>query len=460
MRTACDRCYEVKERCDRATRSAHCRRCERLNIICSIVRPVRPVGRRAYHEKNNAPTMTLSRRRKLQQGLAGIDACLNTLPNHQPGEKELLLFLLSQPGSLDHYVVCPSFQAKQQQVLVAQLPAALPLLKDAFLACAVTIKQLQSGTATDKDTNISVRYISKAMKALRSLPVSSSQDAILCHTLGSMLAFSIYSAIGVGVPNICRYCLGSTSPFLGMIESDAHKDPWQSLLVLLEIMNCLVHRQTPTLRIRLPASVVVDCHLGLCLPLLPYYYDLCMISNSLLHSTEGGIMAGLQKQLDDIHRIVEPWQPPHLDQLLEHFDSAEIVHLLAQAKLYRLGALLVCHRLRFPFGQEDVQAEIWSKEVMMEIETVTQVTKQSMRFVTLPFIIAAVEVQDESLRFKTLQRVDDCVDRYAPFLQQATKTFLSRVWHERDLNLTSHWFDSIHKPCPVLDSINATYFVS
>jgi hypothetical protein len=241
--------------------------------------------------------------------------------------------------------------------------------------------------------------------------------------------------------------------------SDAHKDPWQSFLVLLETMDCLVYRRKPTRTIQIPAFVV-DRRLGLCLPLLPYYHDLCVISNSLLNTTDVSILARLQKQLDGIHAVVESWQPSHSDQLVEQFDSADIVNLLAQAKVYRLGALLVGHRLRFPFGCEDVQAEIWSKEAMMEFEMAKRVTKRSLRFVTLPFIVAAVEVRDKSLRFKTLQRVDDYVDHYAPFLRKATKTFLSRVWHERDLNLTSRWFDSIHKPCPVIDSIDATCFSS
>lgn len=451
LRTACDRCYELKERCERASTSAPCARCDRLGLVCATVRPVRPAGRRA-HRTDSVAGMTLK---------PSIDACLkNMLPNLQPEEKELLMFLLSQPGSLDQYVACPSFQAGlQQQLFSVQLPAALPSLKDAFLACAITVKQLQAGTAAiDTGTTFSVHYILRAMDALRSLPVLSSQDAVLCHVLGGLLAFSISSAIGVGVPDICRHCLGTTTPFAGTTVSDAHKDPWENFLILLETMDCLVHRQKPILRIQVPTSVVVDCRLGLCLPLLPYYYDLCVISNSLLNATDVSTLARLQKQLDDIHCIVEPWQPSHLDQLVEQFDSAEIVHLLAQSKVYRLGVLLLGHRLRFPFGQEDVQAEIWSKEVMMELEMAKQVTKRSMRFVTLPFIIAAVEIRDESLRLKTLEGVDDCVDQFAQFMQKATKTFLLRVWHERDLSLTTRWFDSIYKPCPVLDSINATCF--
>lgn len=460
QRSACDRCYELKERCERAATSIPCGRCQRLGLACSTVRPVRPVGRRAHHEKRYVSRMTASKQRGLQHDRPGIGSWLDMLPDQQPEEKELLLFLLNQPGSLEPYVVCPSFQAEQQQLLAAQLSTALPLLKDALLACAVTLRQLQPGTPTDMDPNVSVSCIAKAMNALRSLPISCAHDVVLCHTLGSMLAFSIYSAIGVGVPDICRYCLGTTSSFLETAVSNVPKDPWQSFLVLLEIMDCLVYRQKPILKIRTPASVAVDCHLGLCLPLLPYYHDLCVISNSLLNTTDVSSLARLEKQLDDIHCVVEPWQPSHLDQLVERFDSAEIVHLLAQAKSYRLGALLLVHRLRFPFGQEDARAEIWSKEVMMELDMAKQVTKRSTRFVTLPFIIAAVEVRDESLRSKTLQHVDDWVDHFAPSMQKATKTFLSRVWQERDVNLASRWFDSIHKPCPVLDSIVATGVLS
>lgn len=459
LRTACDRCYKLKERCERAATSAHCARCKRLGLACLTIRPVRPVGRRTHHGKDFVSRITVGQCRKLEQNQLGIDACLDALPNLQPEEKELLLYLLTQPESPNHFVVCSSFQAEQQHFLATQLPAALQLLKDAYLAYAMTLKQLQSGSVTDMDTSTCVGYISKAMSALRSLPVLRSQDIVLCHTLGGVLAFSIYSAIGVGVPDICRYCLGTTNPFVGTMLSDAHKDPWLSFLVLLETMDCLVYRRKPTRTMQVP-TFVVDRRLGLCLPLLPYYHDLCVISNSLSNTTDVSILARLQKQLDGIHAVVESWQPSHSDQLVEQFDSIDIVNLLAQAKVYRLGALLVGHRLRFPFGCEDAQAEIWSKEAMMEFEMAKRVTKRPLRFVTLPFIVAAVEVREKSLRVKTLQRVDDYVDHYAPFLRKATKTFLSRVWHERDLSITSRWFDSIHKPCPVMDSIDATCFSS
>lgn len=455
LRTACDRCYQLKERCERTTTFVHCARCERLGLFCATIRPVRPVGRRVQHERNAS-----GKRRELQHHQSttdDIDAFLD-----KPEEKELLQFLLGQADSMDNFVVCPSFQAEQQHSLAVQLSAALPLLKDAYLACAITMRQLQSDNVTDTDANTSIRYISKAMNTLRSLSNSRSKDAVLCQTLGSILAFSIYSAIGVGVPEICSFCLDTTSPSVETETTVAstHKVSWQNFLVLQETMNCLVYRQKPTLRIQVPASGIVDRHLGLSLPLMPYYHDLCVISNSLAHSTDLSALAFLQKQLNDIQSVVESWQPSKLDQLVTQFDSAEVVHLLAQAKVYRLGALLVGHRLRYRLGEEDLQAATWSKEIIMELEMAYKVTKRSIRFVTLPFIVAAVEVRDKASRSKTLKLVDDCVDQYAPTLKKATKRFLCNVWRERDSNFTGYWFDLVHKPCPVLDSLGRVQFGS
>ncbi len=49
---------------------------------------------------------TPSRRSRLEQDQPGIDACLDAIPGLQPEEKELLLFLLSQPGSSEPLAFC------------------------------------------------------------------------------------------------------------------------------------------------------------------------------------------------------------------------------------------------------------------------------------------------------------------------------------------------------------------
>ncbi|KAI0534155.1 hypothetical protein GGR58DRAFT_516322 [Xylaria digitata] len=371
-----------------------------------------------------------------------------------PEERQLLIFLLGRPENIDRYVVCPSFQAAMHRSLVTQLLLALPILKDAYLACASALKQLDP--AISMSTDNSVRHASSAMKTLLSLPISNSQDAVLCLTLGAALALSVYSTIGVGVADICHYCLTATSPFVEKVMSDGHTEPWHGVLVLLETMDCLVHRRIPTLRFQPRNSESVDRHIGLCSPLLPYYYDLCIISHSLANTTDTSDMAYLQKQLDEIHTSVEAWIPSHVSHLTDQFGAAEIVVLLAQVKVYRLGVFLVSHRLRHTFGEYDEQADIWSKEIMMELEMSQRITKRPIRYVTLPFMIAAVEIRDHGARNRALQSTVDFVDRFSPVVQNAAKNFLCRVWHERDLQITSCWFDSIHKPCPVLESIDVS----
>ena len=411
---------------------------------------MRPAGRRV-RTRVQSTSGTSSSSATVENSALDIGAWLNDARDLLPEERELLMFLLGRPENLEFYVVSPVFRDAEQQSLAASLRSALPVLKDAYLACAGTLKLLhRPDIAMEVDTSITLRHASSAMKTLRSLPVANSNDAILCLVLGKALALSVYTAVGSGVADICHHCLRITSPFMDSLISCADVEPWWSFLVIFETMDCMVHRRIPTVRIQLRDLERVDRYLGLCLPLLPYYYDLCVISHSLVNTTDASYLVRLEERLNDIHAAVETWQPSHRGRLVDQFQSADIVNLLAQAKVYRLAALLVSHRLRFTFGQQDIQADIWSKEIMTELKLAQLVTKRPMQCVTLPFLVAAIEIRDPSTRVEVLQAVQDYVDRFAPLVQKAAKTFLSRVWRERDLHLTSSWFDSAYKPCVVL----------
>ncbi|KAF2234871.1 hypothetical protein EV356DRAFT_501144 [Viridothelium virens] len=455
IRTACDRCHELKERCVRASANGACTRCSRLSLVCSTIRPVRPAGRRPRHRLQSA-SGTSSSSTTVENSALDIGAWLNDVPDLPPEEKELLMYLLDRPENLEFYVVSPVFRDAEQQSLAASLRSAWPVLKDAYLAYASTLKLLhRPDIAMEVDKSATLRHASSAMKMLRSLPVANSKDAVICLILGRALALSVYAAVGSGVADICHHCLRITSPFVDSSIPCADAEPWWSFLVMLETMDCVVHRRVPTVRIQLRDLKRVDRYLGLCLPLLPYYYDLCVMSHSLVNTTDASYLVRIEERLNGIHTAVEAWQPSHRDHLVDQFQSADIVNLLAQAKVYRLAALLVSHRLRFTFGQQDIQADIWSKEIMMELKLAQRVTKRPMQCVTLPFLVAAIEIRDPMKRVEAFQTVEDYVDRFAPLVQKAAKTFLSRVWRERDSLLTSCWFDSVYKPCVVLHYTDA-----
>jgi hypothetical protein len=442
FRTACDRCYELKERCVRGVAAA-CTRCQRLDFVCSTNRPVRPTGRRPRLSKSESSAdMGISLRQKLHDELS-------------PKERDLMTFLLDRPESLEYLVVASSFQIAQQRSLTASLSSSFPLLKDAYLACADALFSLHTGRSTNEIKFSSLGHASSAMRILRSLSVTTTQDAALCLSIGAALSLYVYSAVGDGIAHISHYCISASSPYMETGSVDEAMDSNYSFLVLLQIMECLVHRREPT-RISLSRlSERVDRHLGLCLPLLPLYHDLCAASYTLANDGNTNCLARVHQKLDQIEAAVGNWVPSCLPQIGEHFSSVEMVDLLAQARVYRLAALLVSHRLRHVFGSEDDKADLLSKEIMMELRLAKTMTKEPLRCVTLPFIIAAIEVRDTDTRLKTLCAVDDYVDKFAPVIQKATKMFLTRVWHEREAKMISCWFDSVHKPCVVLDAIDS-----
>lgn len=450
IRTACDRCYELKERCVRAFASATCTRCSRLGFACSSVRPIRQAGRRPRRPVQSASGTSCSSA-AVENNILDIDVWLDDVSDLLPKEKELLISFLGRPENLEFYAVSPVFLDAEQHSLAASLHSALPVLKDAILACAGTLQLLhEPDFAMRVDKSAILRHASSAMKILRSLPVANSKDAVLCLVLGKALALSVYTAIGSGVADICHHCFRTASPFMDSLISRADVGSCWSFLVMLETMDCMVHRRVPTVRIQQRDLERVDRCLGLCLPLFPYYYDLCVLSHSLVNTTDASYLVRLEERLNDIHAAVEAWQPSQCGHLVDQFQSADIVNLLAQAKVYRLAALLVSHRLRFAFGHQDIQADIWSREIMTELMVARRVTKRPLQCVTLPFLAAALEIRAPSARVEALQAVEDYVDRFAPLVQRASKTFLSRVWRERDLHITSCWFDSVYKPCVVL----------
>ena len=455
-RSACDRCYLLKERCDRPSLGASCERCDRLKQRCLNARPVLPAGRRCNSKLRSKPLQKPKQPRNKAQHLHS-DSWLHVLPDLSLEDKELLALLLEDGNSLQYPVISPRFQHAEQQSFSGPLPSAWPILKDAYLAYASVLKSLRPGSPTDTDHVSKLRHTSAAIVALRSLPVSSIYDAELCLTLGFALALSIYGTIGVGVSDICHYCLSATKPFIEAAVLDPSTEPRVSVLVLLETMECMVHRRKPTLRMQPRLPVTVDRHLGLCLPLLPYYHDLCAISHALSSPTDEPSVELLYAQLERVEAHVQTWRPSPPPDFLAEFDTSEVIHILTQARAYRLAALLVIHRLRHRFGDEDAQADIWSHEVMMELELATQLCGHAVRFVALPFIIAAVETRDPTERMKVLGNVDLYVDQLTPVVQAATRKFLTRVWSERDGQPGSSWFESVHKPCVVLNSINPTF---
>lgn len=428
-----------------------------------MARPLRKAGRRLVRRDkahSNTPAGRFTKPSTATKPYVTIGPLIESLSGVNSEEKALLRFLANKLQNLGRNAGSAHTQAAKQDSLVTILPDAMPILKEGYLAYASALKQVQNGLDRDSDTTKSIQYASFAMERLRLLRVTSIRDAKICLELGITLVHSVYLTIGIGAPEICQHCLTSTrllhSTPSWSLDSDLESQ--QNLLILLETADSLVHCRRPALKMTHPTILKVDRHLGLCVPLLPHYYELCLISNTLVNSPDTAYLAHLEERLDSIRTAIEAWRPSFQGLVTPQLESEDLVNLLAQAKVYRLAALLFSHRLQYLFGEQDLQTDIWSSEIMTELDMAECVTGRATRHVTMPFLIAAVEVRDASLRVKALKDVEKYVDGYMPTVQRESRRFLTRIWLERDSKLVSRWFTSISKPCPVLASMDARMF--
>lgn len=454
---ACDRCYQIKERCQWSSLSKSCVRCQRLGFTCTTARPIRPAGRRPRKLqplKYTVPALPTTSTPNPPPPADAYDHAMSLSPF--PGndwihiENKLIHFMLdtSQVDKLDSYVLTPSFQNEERRWLVDSLNMSFPNLKDIYVACAGSLLQALEGenetAASLRD--VCLRHASAAVNKLRCLLVANREDAIMCLNLGIGLATFGYSALGANVSGICRYCLNLIKP---VIETEPLPDTkTQSLLyclVFFETMDCLATRQVPTIKVTVPFPAMVDRFIGLSYPLLPIFYDICLVSNEL-----AGYLppqnAEISRRLDQIETVVIEWIPPVPSNFLGDFDPMDSVRILTQARIYRLLALLLIHRLRNSFGQNDGEAERWSQDIINELEFSNRLcNNRPVHCVTMPFLAAAVEVTEPATRIKMLELVDTYVDCYGPAVRKWAKFYLRGIWQNRDRGQPTWWLNSDQK---------------
>lgn len=115
--------------------------------------------------------------------------------------------------------------------------------------------------------------------------------------------------MGVDLSDTLHSSLSKAEPFLEMADLDYNTKPLLTSLVLLDTMDCFVHRQKPTVRIKMPKAKSMDRHLGLCLSLLPYYYDLYELNHGLAINIGEECLAHILHHLDGVHAAVDNGNP-------------------------------------------------------------------------------------------------------------------------------------------------------
>lgn len=370
--------------------------------------------------------------------VATVPKCISELGDVPTGDQQLVQRLLFQGDLLDMFSVGSSFSDRARQQIIPHLLLSKTTLLDGLLACAISWVGDVDGQANPGRLSICYRYASSALATLASLQVINSQTMTDCLMLGALISTF---AVRLRLNDILAIC-GRT---LGLIEPVyAASDParpelrvFLGCMVMWELRGCLFSCAVPTLRFRPPAEAYADRHAGLCGTLLPLLHDICKVSHALAHGKTGD--ADVLEDLDAVERSVRQWQPAVPEDFTTRFGAIEVAHMLCQAQVMRLAALLVTHRLRYPFGVNDGPAQVLSMTILTQLEMTLAATKQPVRCIDLALLVACLELK-ETGRQKWFLDIATFAGFSPQFGEHVQRTLMS-FWAAMDLFETISWSD-------------------
>ncbi|KEF58467.1 uncharacterized protein A1O9_06393 [Exophiala aquamarina CBS 119918] len=483
-RRPCDRCHSIKERCRwQPGDASNCERCSRLNFSCRSDRRFAKKGRKARLATGNrlvlrrteidipyeTPQLSspISSTESLVTSTSSsaafspgvdfetsdneyaieIDRGISIFPDLTGFEFRLLDTMLHRQIDVDKYLIGPSFREQHCQTFIDHLRIGMPLVKDAFIACATLLVSKEDSQLVPY-RGIGYRRAAAAVASLRELQIYDSRDVSIVLIFGmAMVTFALHH-LG-GEASVCRHVLGLVKP---LYESDFSlmkrlgSDGTSFLICLLgtETTICLLQCQVPSIRLREDDfEQLVDRFIGVSVSMLTYMYDICQLAHLIRQSQcrLGNLLMdeGIHRALAKTEIAVEEWQPSVPKDFLDgRFTPAEVVLMLTQAKVLRLTTSLIIHRLRYAFGTYGGKAKAISRAILDELTLVLRLTGRSMPFADITFFVACLEITNSEERAAALMRSRRIVD------------FSDRTHDEIESWLISFWNIMDNENCPAI----------
>jgi hypothetical protein len=344
--------------------------------------------------------------------------------------------MLFQDEWLQIFVLGPSFCTKTREHIVLQFFSGRGF-RDGILASSISWATEEDEQLDPVQIQPSFRYASSALEALGSTVAINQKSLTDCLALGaSILTFAIRLRVH-DIFNICIQILTLIHPAYITMDPDMPDQLlFLSCILMWEISGCLFSGTTPTLRYQPPKEPQVDRCIGLCLTLLPLMYDICAANQSLLQAEESNIQSTLIT-LDALEREVQRWQPTISEGFAAQFQQTEIIHMLCQAQVMRLTALLIIYRLRHPFGLNNEPAQVLSVAILTQLEMTALVTKKHVKCVDLALLVACLELQGGK-RQEWLAKLTVYAG-YSTQFKKHLESILVSFWFAKDVYPSMSW---------------------
>jgi hypothetical protein len=325
--------------------------------------------------------------------------------------------------------------ARSPQVLIDAYSVALKLMSS---------RHVTSPGLDGRDLTIGARCVQRLMEASSS--IKHLEDAAVIVLLGQALL--VYNTL---IPSpatqvITRGTLLSVKRWYPALIKQPYLDAVILTPVLVDTIECLIRREMPVIQLPAPDRCIIDRFLGVCTSLLPLLYELCERSYQAKmngfgeHASPPGAVE--DDPYSDVERKIRDWTPELPSSFFATYSALEVSIILAQARSYRIAALLVIHRLRFPLGDEDLVAQYYANDILRELSILKVWPSDAATGLGLdfPLLVATLELPQlgsdiykafEPLRFRR-QHSDQILN------------FIKFVTAARENGYNGLWFDLVH----------------
>ncbi|KAF9890169.1 hypothetical protein FE257_006330 [Aspergillus nanangensis] len=285
------------------------------------------------------------------------------------------------------------------------------------------------------DTDLS--NCASALQVLRNAHITKPEYVGSFLSLGMGLVAFHRLISGISAGGICRFTLSLVRPYYyaGTLQDSDMME--LVCLIFLDTAQSLFRAMIPVIQYHVRDSYMVDRHAGLCGPLLPLLYRVCVLAAAIRTGSDNIPPAS---SFDNVTEEIRTWVPSISTAVLDRFSEEEMVLLLTQANVHRTAALLILHRLRYPFGERDEEAEALSEAIVAEMTHCLVVAGQYPPNITLVFLVAGAEVHSDTGRQNILSLIQKISgSHFYPFITNL-RMFLARVWAGRDQGTTRYLF--------------------
>lgn len=343
------------------------------------------------------------------------------------------------------FMLGSSFIPESQKTVYVILRLSAPTLTEGYLAFLGLMTTYQKSLVMCRNEPDMVKAAA-GLQRLRSVKISHDYDAACALFLGqTMYVFNLLTTSCSNTARaIVRSALMSTKKWIPRLIQAPIMDTITMSPILIDTVECLVHREIPIIRLHPQRRIIVDRYAGLCASLLPHLYDICECSNTLkLNVLDSGSesVSAIWDRLDEIEETIRRWRAQTPLDLFEKYGQHAVLAMVTQANVYRLAALLVIHRLRYPLGVEDKEAQKLANNIFAELAFFAKsASKEASALpVVFPLTMAMLEIAGPG---------EELLERLATFTIQTISAsrlqdFVKFVRASKESGFEGTWFDLV-----------------